>query len=421
MSLVGMIDTVMVGGLGAYAIAAVGLTNQPRFLFMALFFAMNVGVTAVVSRRKGEGNRSGANVCLFQSILITGAMSVAVGILAVALSGQMLLLAGAKDDAILPATQYFQIVSSFMPVTALTMAVNAAQRGVGNTSIAFRSSVSANLVNMTMNYLLIEGRFGFPRLEVRGAAIATVIGNCVGLLIALLSLIPKDSYLNFRLFGKLSPDIPTITSISRIGGNAVVEQIFLRVGFMLYARVIADLGTSAFAAHQISMQMLGLTFTIGDGLAVACSSLVGQNLGKKRPDLSIIYGKIGQRLALCASAVMFSVAILSRYAFAGMFTDDPALIEVCAGILIIMAVIQPFQTSQVVMAGSLRGAGDTRFVAITMLFTVAIMRPLCGYLFAVTFGWGLAGAWYAILVDQILRLYLLQKRFGGGKWIGINL
>ncbi|MCL2081159.1 MAG: MATE family efflux transporter, partial [Oscillospiraceae bacterium] len=70
---------------------------------------------------------------------------------------------------------------------------------------------------------------------------------------------------------------------------------------------------------------------------------------------------------------------------------------------------------------SLRGAGDTRFVAITMLFTVAIMRPLCGYLFAVTFGWGLAGAWYAILVDQILRLYLLQKRFGGGKWIGINL
>ena len=411
----------MVGALGSYAITAVGLTNQPRWLFMALFFAMNIGVTAVVSRRKGEGNRESANLCLLQAVFLTSIISVLVGVLAVVLAEPMMWLTGANEDTILPATKYFQITNAFMPITAMTMAINAAQRGVGNTAIAFRSSLAANIVSLILNFLLIEGRFGFPRLEVRGAAIATVIGHIAGLIIALLSLVHKNGYLNFKYWSRFRPDLPMIKSISRIGGNAVIEQIFLRIGFFLYARIIADLGTDAFAAHQICMQMFGFTFTIGDGLAVACSSLVGQNLGRKRPDLSIIYGKIGQRLAFCVSSVMFAVIIVSRYAFAGLFTDDPSLIATCATLLIIMAVIQPIQTSQIVFSGVLRGAGDTRFVAITMLFTITIMRPLCGYLFAVALDLGVMGAWCAILLDQIVRLILVSGRFSSGKWSKIKL
>ena len=418
-ALIGMMDTVMVGGLGSYAIAAVGITGQPRMLFMSLFFALNIGVTAIVSRRKGAGEQKDANLCLMQSLMLTGAMSVIMAVPAFLLSAPLMRLAGAKADTIGAATVYFQIVSLSLPIQAITTAISSAQRGVGNTKIALYINLSANVVNVIFNFLLIEGRFGFPRLEVAGASLATSIGGAVGLLIAILSISRKKNYLSFRQMPRWRPDWPMLKLISKIGGNAMFEQVCLRVGFFLYARIVADLGTFQLAAHQISMQMLNLTFTIGDGLSVASTALVGQNLGKKRPDLSLMYGKIGQRLAFVASAVMIGVILLVRVPFAGFFTNELALVQLSSGILILCAIIQPLQTSQVVMGGSLRGAGDTRYVAMTMLITVAVCRPIISMLFIHVFHMGLAGAWWAIFLDQIIRLVMLYTRFSRGRWMRI--
>jgi Na+-driven multidrug efflux pump len=206
-------------------------------------------------------------------------------------------------------------------------------------------------------------------------------------------------------------------NIRKLASGGFVEQVALRGGFFLYALVVANLGTENFAAHLIVMQLMALSFTFADGIGIATTSLVGQNLGKKRPDLSIMYGKIGLRLAVCVATVLSITCVLIRFRFPMLFTNYYGIIETAASMILILAVAMPFQTAQIVMGGSLRGAGDTRFVAITMILTVGIIRPFGGFLLAYPLGLGLTGAWFAVVIDQIARLSMLLVRFVRGRWI----
>jgi len=208
-----------------------------------------------------------------------------------------------------------------------------------------------------------------------------------------------------------------LKSIGRLTSGGMFEQLALRFGFFAYARVVAGLGTADFAAHMIAMQLMGLSFTFADGISAATTSLVGQSLGKKRPDLSIMYGKIGMRLALACAVILSTTCILIRFYFPMLFTNDAEIIASTAGLILILAWIMPLQTSQLVMGGSLRGAGDTKYVALTMLLTVGFIRPALGFLMTFPLGWGLAGAWIAIIFDQGVRLIMLFTRFVRGKWI----
>jgi putative MATE family efflux protein len=332
-----------------------------------------------------------------------------------------MLFAGAMDDTLGASSDYLTILSIGMAVQAMSMTICAAQRGVGNTKITMKTNITANVVNICLNYLLIEGRFGFPRLEVAGAAIATVIGRFVGFLLALLSVLKKDSYLRLSPKGGWRPDMPTLKNIGRLTGGSALEQAAMRVGFFVYAKSVANLGTNDFAAHVVAMQLMNLSFTFADGIGAATTSLVGQNLGAKRPDLSIMYGKVGQRLALSVAVVLGIVSYFARFFFASLFTADADIIQVTAGLVIILACLLPLQTSQIVMAGSLRGAGDTRYVAMTMIVSVAMIRPFSSIFLIYAVGLGLKGAWYAIAIDQTVRLLMLFTRFSRGRWISINV
>jgi len=212
-----------------------------------------------------------------------------------------------------------------------------------------------------------------------------------------------------------------IKSIAKVGGNSIFEQMCLRIGFFVYAIVVASLGTEAFAAHQLAIQLMHLSFAFADGIAVASTALVGQNLGRKRPDLAILYGKLGQRMAFMVSMALVVFVVLARNWYPTMFTDDVQVITYTTGLMLIMVAILPFQTSQLVMAGSLRGAGDTRYVAITMLITMALVRPFSSIMMVSVMQLGLYGAWFSVIVDQILRLALLYGRFVRGKWTKIKV
>jgi putative MATE family efflux protein len=420
-AVIGMADTMMVGGLGSYAITSVGLTTQPRMIFLSLFFAMNIAVTAIVSRRKGEEDQGAAKSCLRQAVTVQVALSAVLSWLAVLLSGRMMVLAGAMEDTVGPATEYFKILSYGMIFQVLSMSICAAQRGVGNTRITMWVNLTANGVNVVFNYLLIGGNLGFPRLEVAGAAIATVIGLAVGFVLAVASVLRKDAYLRISFKDNWKPDPLMLKSIFRLVSGSAVEQVALRVGFFAYARVVAGLGTNDFAAHMIAMQLMNLSFTFADGIGSASTALVGQNLGRNRPDLSIMYGKIGQRLAISIAVVLGFAAFFARFYFASLFSGDPEIINKTAGLIVIIACILPVQTSQLVMSGSLRGAGDTRFVAFTMLVTVAVIRPVGSLILIYVFGLGLSGAWFAIVLDQIMRLVMSFTRFSRGRWISIRV
>ncbi|NLN45034.1 MAG: MATE family efflux transporter [Clostridiaceae bacterium] len=421
MSLVSSVNTAMVGHLGAASTAAVGLTAQPRMLMLAIFMATNVGVTAIVARRKGEGRQEDANRTMRNAIVLILLLAGGITAFAILAANPLMRLVGAKEDTIGLATSYFRIISAGIPFNALTMAINAAQRGRGNTRVTMLVNITSNLFNLLFCYLLIQGRFGFPQLGVDGAAVAACIGFVVGFVLCIISVTWKGTFLKLRLRDNWRLDKAIVRGITKIGGNAVLEQVALRIGFMLFARFVADLGTMEFATHTFASQFLQITFTMGDGIGIAGTSLVGQNLGKKRPDLSMIFGKAAQRMALTASMILLTFIVVLRYPLFRLFTSDPDILALGAQIMIMVAIFQPFQTSSVVISGCLRGAGDTRFVAITMMACVTVIRPVVTYLMIYVFEIGLLGAWCAMLFDMILRLAICYWRFSSGKWFGIKV
>jgi len=422
-SLIGMIDTVMVSGLGSAAIAAVGLTSQPRMLCLSLFMALNIGLTAVVARRKGEERRDDANRTLNSAITVILGLAVIITALAVIFAGPIMLFAGAiKGETLELASTYFRIIIAVVPLNALTMAINASQRGIGQTKITMYVNMIANIVNVIFNFLLIEGRFGFPRLEIAGAAIASAIGVCVGFVVCILSItVRKNGYLKLNLKYVIKPDKEALAPMIKVGSNAILEQMAIRIGFFLFARMVASLGTDNMAAHQIVGQFTTISFTVGDGIGVAGTSLVGQNLGRKRADISLIYGKVAQRSAVVAGILMGIFFFSTRYLLVSMFTEEAHIAKLAADAMIVASILLFAQTANAVLAGCLRGSGDTKYVAMIMLISIAFTRPVSAFLAIYVFKWGLVGAWTATLFEICVRMCMLYTRFASFKWATIKV
>ena len=420
-SLVSAFDSMMVGVLGPEAIAAVGITVQPRFLFLSVIVALNVGVTAVVARRAGEGDMEGAQKCLRQATALSAIFSILLATAAILLAKPLLTLAGAGPDIIDDSMAYFRIVNGGLFFTAVSLTINAAQRGIGNTRISMITNVSANGVNLVFNYLLIGGNLGFPRLGVAGAAIATDIGFFVGFLLSLRSVVSRHTHLPIHLRRRIHFDRRTLSGIWKVGSGSLAEQIFLRIGFLAYAAVVANLGTLVLAAHQICLNILNLSFAVGDGFGSATTALVGHSLGQKRSDLAVVNTRVVQRMAFGSSILVFLLFVLGHTQLAELFTRDAEVSPMTAVPIMIMAVVTFFQTSALVLSGCLRGAGDSAFVAFSSVISVTLVRPGLGFLFCYPLGGGLIGAWFALLVDQFLRFAFSFGRFLSGRWKNIRI
>ena len=304
-----------------------------------------------------------------------------------------------------------------MAFNVVSMVINAAQRGAGNTRISLTTNLVSNLVNVVFDYLLIGGHFGFPALGVAGAAIATVIGSVCGCALSILSMLHRDNFICIREVKKIGFDKATVGAITNIGSSTLAEQAFLRIGFMTFAVIVARLGTIPMAAHQIGMNLMSICFSFGDGLSVASVALVGQSLGRGRPDLARVYGNVCQRCGLlfaCGLSVIFLT--LGQRIF-GLFSEDPAILSYGRMIMMVMMVEVFLQISQVVFSGCLRGAGDTVFTAVVSLVSVLAVRPLMGWLLCYPAGLGLFGAWLGLLSDQFVRFLMTYLRFGSGNWM----
>lgn len=419
--LVSAFDTMMVGVLGEDAIAAVGITNQPRFILLAMVFSLNVGITAVTARRKGQGDRTGANNVLRTGILLAAIISLVMSVLGYIFARPVLLFAGAEQSYLDDAMAYFRIIMFSIPFQSLNLTINAAQRGCGRTKISMWTNIASNVVNIIFNYFLINGAWIFPRLEVAGAAIATAMGACVAFIISVATLCKKEGYLSFYHKSIWTLRRNVIKPILKVGSSAFVEQAFMRIGFFAYAAIIARLGTTSYSTHLICMNILSLSFSFGDGLSVAASALVGQNLGAKRPDLSLVYGKTGQRLAFMISTVVFFIFMFGGRFLVSLFSSEQNIIYLGARIMFLASFFTHAQTSQMVMSGCLRGAGDAAYTAVTSFISIALIRPFLTWLLCFPLGLDLYGAWIALGIDQLFRLIVSITRFSRGKWASITL
>ena len=202
----------------------------------------------------------------------------------------------------------------------------------------------------------------------------------------------------------------------------------LRVGFLTLARLIAGIGTNAFAAYQIVSQVTSLSFTLGDGVATAGTSLVGQSLGAKRKDRAMAHARVAYRIGIMAAiGLMILISLFSRQ-IALLFTTDEEIIRGVTMSLYVVILSMIPQNGRVVQSGALRGAGDVKFVAVCALLSVTLLRPVLTYLFCYPVAAALPGMqiavmapWIAFLIDSIVRDRLMNHRIRQGKWLNIRL
>jgi len=419
--LAGVVDTIMVGSLGSYAIAAVGLTTQPKFLGLAVFLSLNVAVSAIVARRKGAGDRESANRVVRMLLLVTILLTALISTLFVVFAGPIISFVGSQPDTHEYAVEYLQIIMGGSVFSTVSLVLNAAQRGAGNTRIAMVTNIISNSVNVVFNYLLIGGNFGFPALGVRGAAIATVIGTMCACALSIRSVLHKEGFVYLRAVKGWIADKTSVKSIINVGSSAFVEQVCLRIGFLLFSMTVARLGTTELAAHQIGMNLMSMSFSIGDGFSVASVTLIGQSLGRKRPDMAKIYGNVCQKTGLICAFVISTVYFLFGKGIFALFSNEQPILEYGVMIMRILSLMLFLQIEQVVLFGCLRGAGDTRFTAMVSLISVTCIRPGLSWLLCYPLGLGLMGAWLGTFCDQLVRFTMTFIRFRKGQWTKLKL
>lgn len=416
-AIVDAVDMAMVGRVGASSVAAVGLSNQISMIATGFFDAIRVGTTSVVARRIGAGKFQQAQQTLRQSLLIAGAIGITAFFLIYVLADQGLLLMGAEKDVVSQGARYFRWKGLSLFFEFVTMTFAAALRGAGDTRLPMYVGITVNLLNITGNYLLIGGNFGFPRLETEGAGIATAFARFVGMIVIIFLITTKPNPIREFYKGSFRPDQETLRTVLRIGLPASGERLTLRGAQLLYTRAIATLGTNAYAAHQIALRIESLSLTIGFSFGATATTLVGQYLGFGDRDKAELAARKCQKLATAAMGCGGVLLFLTAPSVVKLFTpDNPAVILLGSTVLRIIAVAQPFMATNRVLAGGLRGAGDTAWVMYITSGSAWMVRVGLTYLFVKALNLGLPGAWYAMATDLIFRSILFQWRFRAGKW-----
>ena len=373
--LVTMIDTKMVSGLGTAAIAAVAITTQPRLIYLAPFEAVSLVVSIMVSqsigaKQNGQARQAvslGIWVCLLSAILATAAC--------VLLADEVLLLTGADSVILESAAAYFRILMVGHLFHVESLLINASLRGAGMTKSVFYSGLAANLTNVCFNYILIEGRCGFPRLEVAGAALASLLGMAVGLAVSAAFLMKEDCVLNLRRKTEVQMTAVWRPMLS-LSWNTLQENLFKRIGMFLYGLMVAKIGIAALAAHQIGVNFTNLSFAIGDGIANAACTLVGQSAGADSSEDVQRYGGICHMFGTGIGSAIAGIYILFARQLFGLFVPEEEVLRYAEPLMTITAMEAFLEIVQVTTAGCLRGLGDLQAVTRISFVSITLIRPV---------------------------------------------
>lgn len=422
---VGLSDTFLIGHLSwqaaqqlgytsTDALNGVGLANQVVGLITVLFSAVGVGATAVIARSRGSKDMDSANLALRQSLLIGLGMGLLSTILMLLLAPATMDMLGAAPEVRPLGVEFLQIAAlSFAPAAVLFLATSAL-RGAGDTKTPLWIMLVVNAINILGSWLLINGNLGAPALGVRGTAIGASAARTVGALI-LLAILLRSGRGGMRLSFDLRPHVEMIKRILRIGAPSGLEQLVFQGAILIFVRFVTGLGTVAYAAHNVVLNIESLSFLPGFGYAIAASALVGYNLGAGSPadaEADVYEAQIQGTLMMSALGV---VMMLFPHQLISLFTPDPAVADAGANAMRLAGLFQPLLAVNFIMSGGLRGAGDTRWPLITKLIsTWGVRLPLI--MLMLHLGWGLTGVWIGMTCDFGVQATLAWWQFQRGKW-----
>ncbi|MBC7249345.1 MAG: MATE family efflux transporter [Anaerolineae bacterium] len=410
-------DTLLIGWLkDPTSLAAVGLSSTFMWIATGLFQAIAVGATALVARAWGARQFEEARNIGAQAILLGLVLGGVVMVVMYPLADDFLVLMGGEPEVVSQGSLYLRLILLTSVFSFPQMVVSGIMRGAGDTRRPMQITLLMNVWNVFAAYALIFGPGPLPAWRLAGAGVATSSARMLSGCLALFCIFSGRTVIRVPLRYLLHWDWRTAWRILRLSLPNVGETLIARTGHTLFYRIISALGTASLAAHQIAVRVESLSFMPGWGLTTAATTLVGQALGAGKEDLAEESIRRTLRFALGMMGAIGVVLGLFGRQLVVIFGATPEVLDLAGLAVRLAALEQPGIAMQMVIAGSLRGAGDTRTPMLVTLVGVLFFRVAVVYLFAIVLGWGLAGVWLGTAVDWTGRAVLMYSLFRRGTW-----
>ncbi|MFP7654354.1 MATE family efflux transporter [Chryseobacterium proteolyticum] len=422
-SVFALVDLYFVGHLenSSYAIQTVGLTESVLTVMYSIAIGMSMAATAVVSRRVGEKDPDAAAHAGMQAIIVAFAVTLVLSIAGMIYAGDILRIMGASKETVDAGVNFTRIMMGSSLVIMLLFLINGIFRGAGNAAIAMRSLWIANICNIILCPIFINGWGIIPAFGLTGAAMATVIGRSMGVVYQLFCLFNGKHQLKIKLH-HFRIDWPVIKSLVGIATPGILQFVIGSCSWIFLAELVATTGGDhGSAGYQTALRLMMFFMLPAWGMSNAAATLVGQNLGAKqfqRAEDSV--------LATVKYNVIFMIIVTILFLFFGdwlvsFFTNDIQIKEVAQKAMWIMSTAFVFYGIGMVMMNALNGAGDTKTPTWINFFGFWFLQIPLAYILTKHVGMGSTGVFIAIPVAETAIAITTFIFFKRGKWKTVNV
>lgn len=414
-SVFAVVDIFFVSKLGSEAVATVGITESVMTILYAISLGLGMGTTALISRRVGEGRLKDASVTAAQSISLGIVLSIPIALAGIYFAPDLLELMGSSKSMVESGYRYPQIIIGFNIVIMLLFIINSIFRGAGDAALSMRVLWISNFINIILDPCLIFGLGPFPELGIAGAAYATVIGRGIGVIVQMYFLFNRKHRISIIL-ADFKVRLKIIIKLIRISLGGIGQFLISTISWIGLVRIMATFGSSVLAGYTIAIRILIFLLLPSWGLSNAAATMVGQNLGAKKPDRAERSVIITSKINFVFLTIVAGLFLLFAGDFIKVFTSETAVILAGKDALRFLSFLLPFYAIGMVMIQALNGSGDTRTPTIINFFCFWLTELPVAYLLAKKMNFGAHGVYLAIILADIMIAVIGVIVFRQGKW-----
>lgn len=419
--LLGVVDTAMLGRLSPAALAAAGIGTITYFLVISTLGALSMGTQALTARRHGERNLVQCGQALDNSLafaLVLGGMfTLSSPWLARFLSPA--LESGPEMGRLLREYMEYRFYGAAFALCNLAFA--GFFSGIGRTKVRMTAAIIRTVTNVLLDWLLIFGNLGFPKLGVKGAAIASTLATALAFLFYLGVSLGKGYRPTYGYFRPANVDLTWVGKIVRLSLPLMLRSLVGMGGYLAFFWIVGRIGTVEVAASNVIRSLLSVSWMFGSSMGVAATTLVGQNMGAGEYEEAEASGWEAVKLSVIFMGLIGALFLFFPSPLMRIYTDDLGVVSAGIPVLRLLSIAQIFAAIGLVLSSAIIGAGDMNFVLGVEVGNTCLAYLPLAWLLGVHLGLGLLGAWSAEAIYNLIPALLMTLRFKSGSWKGIRI
>lgn len=415
-----MADTIMLGELGDVQLTASSLANQIFFVFSLFLFGMGGGTAILTSQYWGKKEISPIKTVMATAIRIVMVVGVTLTVLILLFPRQVMDVFSNDEAVIDAAVEYLSVGAFTYAIFGISNILTMLFRSVEIVKLAVFANITTLLVNISLNYVLIFGNFGAPRLELIGAAYATLIARIIELIVVVIFVFVVEKEIHFRFKDLWLKNKQLSADMKKYCTPVIVNELMWATGITLQTVLFGNLSTTAVAANSIIGVIQNLATMVIFGVANAAAIIIGKTIGEGKIELAKQRGRALEVFALILGVFGALVVLLCRDVMVDFYNVEEATKILAKEMLYITAIVIFFMsTSAVCIVGILRGGGDTKYSLFADLVSLWLFSVPLGYLAGLYFGAPILVVYILFKSDELVKAILCWVRLIGDKWLSV--